>query len=266
MLQFIRIIAFIQSYAFSNGTGDVMGKVIAVTSGKGGTGKSTFCVCLAQSLAGRGKRVLLIDLDEGLRCLDILLGVESGLVFDLSDVIAGRPVEDAVYSSSENSGIYLIPAPAEPGSLSVRALEDVTGRLIPEYDYLIFDFPAGIDFSLCAALPRQTQMIAVCCPDAVSVRDAAEVCRRLPEFDRAPVLVLNRFVAGDMRNGSVRCIDDIIDSSGFRMLGIIPESRELALLASHNALKRGGKPYRAFDRIAGRLCGEHIKLPPPKKI
>lgn len=243
-----------------------MGKVIAVTSGKGGTGKSTFCVGLSRSLAAKGNRLLLIDTDEGLRCLDLLLGIDRELVFDLSDIIGGRPIGDAIYTVPGNEGINLIPAPAEPGSLTPDSFEALLGNVIPEYDYIIIDFPAGLDFSLYRVLPRQALIIAVCCPDAVSVRDAASVCSHIPSFEKEPVLILNRFKAEDVKNGIVGCIDDTIDRSGFRLLGIVPESRELALLASIHSFSKKGRARRAFDRIAARLSGERCCLPPPKKI
>lgn len=243
-----------------------MGKVIAVTSGKGGTGKSTFCVGLALSLSRLGKKVLLIDLDAGLRCLDLMLGIDAELVFDLSDAIGGRPLSDAVYRCPSDENISLIPAPAEPDSLTAASLAPLLSRVLGDCDYLLLDFPAGIDFSLFEALPQQTQIIAVCCPDPVSVRDAAVVCARLPKLKRAPVFVLNRFLCEDVRSGAAAGIDDAIDRSGFRLLGIIPESRELALFASSHRLKRNGRSQKAFDRIARRLDGQHVRLPAPKKI
>lgn len=243
-----------------------MGKVIAVTSGKGGTGKSTFCVGLARSLASRGGHILLIDTDAGLRCLDLLLGIDSELVFDLSDALGGRAFGDSIYTVPGNENISLIPAPAQPNIPDTAAFGTLLGKVIPDYDFIILDFPAGLDFSLCRVLPKQTQVIAVCCPDPVSVRDAAAVCSVLPEFDKAPVLVLNRFVAKDVKTGTVYGIDDIIDRSGFRLLGIVPESKELALLASVKKLQIKGRAGKAFERIAARLSGERIRLPSPKKI
>lgn len=243
-----------------------MGKVIAVTSGKGGTGKSTFCVGLARSLALRGNRILLIDADEGLRCLDLLLGIDSELVFDLSDIIGGRSVSDAVYASPKITGINLIPAPSKPGMLNAAAFGRLMNEIIPEYDYVIIDFPAGLDFSLYRVLPKQTRLIAVCSPDAVAVRDAAAVCSLAPRFEKEPVLIINRFIAEDVKKGAAGGIDEIIDRSGFRLLGIVPESRELAHPASICSLDKKGKAQRAFNRIAARLSGERIRLPSPKKI
>ncbi|MBE6727085.1 MAG: septum site-determining protein MinD [Ruminococcaceae bacterium] len=243
-----------------------MGKVIAITSGKGGTGKSTFSVGLAMGFSKLSKKVLLIDLDEGLRCLDLILGIDKELVFDLADILGERNIEDAIYHSPYDSNIDLIPAPDEPGQINADSFSLLIANLIGNYDYIIIDFPAGIDFSLYTALPVQTQFIAVCCPDPVSVRDAAVVCNRLPTMKKPPLFVINRFVYEDIRSGYFRNIDDIIDQSGFRLLGIVPESEELIFLSVNHKLKRRGRSSNAFLRISSRLNGEHIRLPKPKKI
>lgn len=243
-----------------------MGKTIAVTSGKGGTGKSTVSVGLALGFASLKKRVLLIDMDAGLRCLDLMLGIDSQLVFDLSDALSGRDWHDAVYSVPDNELLELIPAPAKLGGITNDAFSEFLKKVTDNYDIVLLDFPAGIDFELYGALPAQTQFIAVCCPDPVSVRDAAVVCDNLPKMSLNPVLILNKFVRDTMRFGLHRNIDDIIDTSGFRLLGIVPEERELALLSVYHKLKKRGRAFKAFERIARRLNGENVYLPKFKKI
>ncbi len=166
-----------------------MGKTIAVTSGKGGTGKSTVAVGIAMSFSRLGKKVLLIDLDAGLRCLDLMLGIDEKVVFDLWDVLSGRPLEDAVYPAANHENIFLIPAPAKFKELSSPAFREMLKKVNADYDITILDFPAGIDFRLYEALLPKTQMITVCNPDPVSVRDAAVVCENLPTFEKAPVFI-----------------------------------------------------------------------------
>lgn len=243
-----------------------MGKTIAVTSGKGGTGKSTVSVGLALGFASFKKSVLLIDMDEGLRCLDLMLGIDKELVFDLSDALAGRDWKDAVYSAPANEFISLIPAPNKLGSIPKQAFSSLLEEIYPEYDVIILDFPAGIDFELYTCLPRDTQFIAVCSPDPVSVRDAAIVCNNLPNVSHPPVLILNKFVRETMRCGIHNNIDDIIDASGFRLLGVVPEDTELLFLSVRHKLKHRKRVFKAFARIAGRLNGERIPLPKFKKI
>lgn len=243
-----------------------MGKTIAVTSGKGGTGKSTVSVGLALGFASLKKSVLLIDMDEGLRCLDLMLGIDKQLVFDLSDALSGRDWHDAVYPVPGHELLKLIPAPGRLGGITHDAFAEFLKEVTPHYDVVLLDFPAGIDFSLYTALPAETQFIAVCCPDPVSVRDAAVVCDSLPKMSLRPVLILNKFVRDIMRGGIHRNIDDIIDASGFRLLGIVPEDDELLFLSVYHKLKRRGRALKAFERIVRRLNGERIMLPKFKKI
>ena len=135
-----------------------------------------------------------------------------------------------------------------------------------EYDVIIFDFPAGMDFSLYTCLPDGTLFLTVAVPDPVSVRDAAAVSERLSEISCISRLIVNNFKYRLVKRGIFRNIDDIIDSAGLRLLGVVPSSEELAFLSVTHRLKPSGKPMRAFKRIAERLCGENILLPQPKKI
>ncbi len=243
-----------------------MGISIATTSGKGGTGKSTVSAALALAFSKMGKSVLLVDMDEGLRCLDLLLGVDHKVVFDLSDILKGTPISSATYSLATNPLINIIPAPSQIGCISADALSIFAKKVKSMYDIIIFDFPAGLDFSLYSAVGFDTQFLAICNPDPVSVRDAAAVCASIGEFKNPPRLIINRFNAEYIKKKIYSNIDDIIDISGFRLLGLVPQSNELMMLPINHTVHHRCRGFKAVYRIARRLCGEEVRLPKIKKI
>ena len=242
-----------------------MGKTYAITSGKGGVGKSTFSVGLSTAFSKRGKNVLLIDMDEGLRCLDVMLGIDKNIVFDLSDILSGNQLSNAVYDTSIPN-LYLIPAPLQCGMINADTFTNFITEVEKLFDIIIFDFPAGIDFSLYTCLPKETLFLTVAFPDPVTIRDAAVVSNKLYEMGLSSRLILNAFDYTLTKKMVFKNIDDIIDQSGLQLLGIVPTSKELKLLSIKHNLKSNGNAMKAFSRIAGRLMGEKILLPKLKKI
>lgn len=243
-----------------------MGSVYGVTSGKGGVGKSTIAVGLALAFAHAGKSVLLVDMDEGLRCLDIMLDIDKTSVFDLSDLFDGRSLEDVVYPSPLKKGVFLIPAPSNIGMIDADELSKLSNILVKSFDVVIFDFPAGVDFSLYRSLPEDTLFITVATPDPVSVRDASAVSLRLSGMNLKSRLIINRFNYKESRKYNQKNIDSIIDTTSIRLLGLVPESEEMRMFSLNHKLSRKGNTAKAFIRIAKRLSGENILLPKLKKI
>lgn len=241
-----------------------MGKIFAVTSGKGGVGKSTVSAGLALSFSTLGYKTLLVDMDEGLRCLDLMLGVDKQVVLDLSDILGGREINDAVYEVNQN--LFLIPAPQKSGLIDAFSLANFANDVNNLYDIVIFDFPAGIDFSLYGSLPKDALFLTVAFPDAVTVRDAAVVSGLLGEMGLSSRLIINRFEYKLSKKRGFKGIDDIIDEAYLQLVGIVPNSDELKNLSSGKIPKIKSKPMKAFIRIAKRLLGENILLPKVKKI
>lgn len=241
-----------------------MGKIFAITSGKGGVGKSTVSAGLSLALSTLGYKVLLVDMDEGLRCLDLMLGIDNQVVLDLSDILQGREINDAVYKVKEN--LSLVPAPQKLGMIDAFSLANFANDVKALYDVVIFDFPAGIDFSLYTSLPKDALFLTVAFPDAVTVRDAAIVSGLLAEKGCESRLIINRFDYKISKRKVYKSIDDIIDEAQLQLIGIVPQSSELQLLSLGQPLKKNGKPMKALIRISKRLMGQQILLPKINKI
>lgn len=243
-----------------------MGKIYTVTSGKGGVGKSTFSAGISCAFAGEGKSVLLVDMDAGLRCLDLILGVSASLVFDISDVLLGKPLEEVVCPVPEFKKLDLLAAPQREGMIDTFSFAGFAAEVAEIYDVVVFDFPAGFDFELCTACPKNTTHLVVVTPDVVCIRDAAEVCERLTSFSDKVRMVLNRFDISFIKRGIYKNVDEAIDRTGIQLIGIVPYSNELIIAAAKGKPAKRGRAVKAFKRITKRLAGENVRLPKPKKI
>ena len=235
-----------------------LGRIFAVVSGKGGVGKSTLTCGLGIQLAKQGKKVLLIDADEGLSCLDIMLGVTENMVFNLSDVLEDRcAAENAVYSSP--MGVDFIGAPSAFGEIDQEKFMSLCGELRKKYEYIFIDSTAGIGRGFKAAVACANEIIVVVSADAVCIRDAARVNDIIDDMDgeKSCRMVINRFDRRYMKRKDIRAIDEIIDETGIQMLGIVPFDRKIMKVGAP-LLK--GKAASACGRIVKRICGMNIAL------
>lgn len=261
-----------------------MGIATVITSGKGGVGKSTASVGLGRALAARGRRVLLVDCDAGLRGLDRLSGTEADLVYDISDVVFGRcspaqaiypcPAQDMPKGSQgpepeesgdASRGLFLLPAPARVEDM-VRP--PVMRRLIPllkrYYDHVLLDSPAGVGMGFQSAACAADRALVLCGPDPVSVRSAASVRLLLDHLgisDRR--LVINQFDRGLFREtGAFSDLDGVIDAAGIRLGALVPLDHSLAAAFLRGRPAPEGSPgMLALSRAAARLEGEKVPMP-----
>ena len=246
-----------------------MGRLIAVTSGKGGAGKSSVSVHLAVALSQMSNKVLIVDLDAGMRCLDIMLGVSNNLIFDLGDVLNdNKSIEEAsLIVPSSNENLHFLAAPLKE-KINPAKLSEFVKNAANFYDFVILDFPAGTVDELYSALPRYTEALVVCNADAVSLRDAAIMGTDLSELNLMSVrLILNRVSFETMRRGITANIDEVIDESGIRLMGVVPQSMDVYMsCCSGQALPKKSRAAKAFNRIAKRIMGYDVPLVPYKKI
>ncbi len=238
-------------------------KTIMVASGKGGTGKSTVSVLLGARLAAHGKKVLLIELDSGLRSVDIISGVYGKTVYDIEDVLCGRcSGEKAVVESPLYPGLSVISAPYEDGAVTKEALQKLCLAMEPFFDIIMLDTAAGMGAPFQAAKACATQALLVLTPDPVALRDGRIVSDALFNSDMPEIrLIVNRVAHKTFQQGAVRDIDECIDTVCAQLIGILPESPELQIAAAKGtALPADCLAFTAVDNIARRLEGERITL------
>ena len=241
-----------------------MDNVWAVASGKGGTGKSTAAANLGAALAASGRRVLLVDLDLGLRCLDFCLGLHDRVLFDLMDVLEGgcRPC-DAILAHPAVAGLHLLPASQSRSAadFDARRLQDLCGILSGEFDAVFLDCPPGIGPVPAGAAAAAGRGLLVTTPDPAAVRDAD---RMAAEFSAAGIteiyLVVNRFRSEFLQKGISLPAQEISAALGAPLLGTVPEDPavEAATLQGEPVvLRQADSPAaRIFTAMARRLPGK----------
>ena len=238
-------------------------RIVMVASGKGGTGKSTVSVLLGGRLAAHGKRVLLIELDSGLRSVDIISGVYGKTVYDIEDVLSGRCEGDkAVVQSPLYPGLSVISAPYEGGVVETADLQRLCRAMADVFDFILLDTAAGMGAPFKAAAACAGQCLLVLPPDPVSLRDGRIVSDALYEQGLREIrLVVNRLAPHTFKNGAVRDLDECIDTVCAQLIAVIPESAELQrAAAAGSALPVDCAAFEAFDRLARRLLGQRVGL------
>ena len=230
--------------------------VIMVASAKGGVGKSTLCVGLGNILSECGKKTLLVDMDIGVRSLDLLLNVAEKTVYNWGDVLNNNcEPSKALIGISKN--LTLLPAPVSiNGDFSKDEMKKLIELYKGSFDYILLDAPAGIETGFMLSLKCAEECVVVSTPDPVSIRAASGAASLVRKNGIGDVrLVLNRF---NKKQHKFICVDDIIDSVGARFLGIVPESKDIALTAIGEELPYDSKGNMAYLRIAKRLMGENV--------
>ena len=247
-----------------------MGKVIAVVSGKGGTGKTTTVGAIGSCLAVMGYRTLCVDCDSGLRNLDLTLGMSERAVRDYSDVLSGAAITEAASEHPEVPGLWFLSAPSVSAAreADVGALAGLAESAREAFDFCLLDSPAGIGpgfrFTACCA----DAALIVTTGDAAGIRGAQRVSQELDGLGVTEQrLIVNRVDERQFRRSGMT-VDDIIDITGVQLIGLVYEDRRVPLAAnSEKALvlyERSGAAVQ-FLRAAQRLCGERVDVSPTSK-
>ena len=242
-----------------------MGIVTAVVSGKGGTGKTSVCAGIAGCLAAEGQRVLCIDMDMGLRNLDISLGMRETAALPFTAVMRGEyaPLDAARHPQIENLFLLTAPVNEAPEELDAEAFGGMLQTLRTQYDWVLLDAPAGVGAGFRLAAQFADRVLVVSNGDPASLRDAGRVAELLFHDDGAEIrLVVNR-VSPKLFRKMRATVDDVMDSVGLPLLAVIPEDENVMLAAAENtalALYSAKGASRACLHAARRLCGRKMPL------
>lgn len=244
------------------------GRVIVITSGKGGVGKTTTTANIGAALANLGEKVALLDADIGLRNLDLALGLENRIVYDIVDVVEGRAkLRQALIKDKRNQNLALLPAAQtrDKSAVNPAQMKQIVAELQEEgYTFILIDCPAGIEQGFKNATAGATEAIVVTNPEMASVRDADRIIGLLEaqELHNA-MLIVNRLRVQMVKNQEMLGVEDVqeILGSNIKLLGIVPDDE--AIITSTNrgepvAMTEGTLSGQAYRNIARRLRGETV--------
>lgn len=240
-------------------------KVVTITSGKGGVGKTTAVANIGVALAMKGLKVVCVDSDIGLRNLDVVLGLENRIVYDLVDVVEGRcRLRQAMIRDKRLEELYLIPAAQtrDKSAVSPSDMVHLCNELRDECDWALIDSPAGIERGFRNAIAPADQVIVMTNPEISAVRDADRVIGLLEADEKGPAqLIINRLNPTMVKRGDMLSVEDVLDLLAVDLIGLVPDD-ESVLVASNKgsplALDGKNKVGQAFHNIARRLLGEQV--------
>lgn len=241
------------------------GKVVTITSGKGGVGKTTAAANIGAALAAGGQSVVCIDADIGLRNLDVVMGLENRIVYDLVDIIEGRcRLRQAMIRDKRLPDMHLIPAAQtrDKSAVSPSDMVRLCNELRTEHQWIIVDSPAGIERGFRNALAPSDIVIVITNPEVSAVRDADRIIGLIEAEEKGPArLIINRIRADMVRRGDMLTVDDIIELLAIDLIGMIPEDEQIMMGTNRGvpvALNGKSKSGLAYRNIAARLQGEEI--------
>lgn len=244
-----------------------MGEAIVITSGKGGVGKTTTTANLGTALALMEKKVCLIDTDIGLRNLDVVMGLENRIIYDIVDCLTERcKLSQALIKDKRFDYLTLLPAAqtSDKSALTIEGMQKIIAELKQDYDYILIDCPAGIEQGYQNAVAGADKAIVVTTPEKSGVRDADRIIGLLEkEAIEAPKLIINRIRNHMMKNGDMLEIDDILQILSIDLIGIVIDDEEVIKAANHGepvALHPTSKASIAYRNIARRILGETVPL------
>jgi septum site-determining protein MinD len=240
-------------------------KAITITSGKGGVGKTTTTANLGVALARLNKKVIVVDADIGLRNLDVVMGLENRIVYDLVDVVEGRcKLRQAMIKHKQFPDLYLIPAAQTRDKTAVSPMDMVriVDKLREGFDFILIDSPAGIERGFRNAVAPADEALIVTNPEVSAVRDADRIIGLIEAEKKGPAqLILNRVKMDMVRKGEMLSANDVTDILAIKLIGIVPEDENVVPASNSGipvTLNENSRAGIAFTNIARRLNGETV--------
>lgn len=243
------------------------GRVITITSGKGGVGKTTTTANLGVALALQGKRVVCIDADIGLRNLDVVMGLENRIVYDIVDIVEGRArMRQAMIKDKRLPELYLIPAAQtrDKSAISPDQMRTLCEDLKAENDFVLVDSPAGIEQGFKNAIAGADEVLIVTTPEVSAVRDADRIIGLCEAAEKStPRLIINRIRPAMVKRGDMLSVEDVLEILAIDLLGIVPDDENIIVTTNRGtpaAMDNHSQAGQAYRNISGRLLGNDVPL------
>ncbi len=244
-----------------------MGEVFVVTSGKGGVGKTTTTANIGTGLAAQGKKVVLMDTDIGLRNLDVVMGLENRIVYDIVDVAHENcKLKQALIKDKRFENLYLLPAAQtkDKNAVTEEQMRAMCQTLKEEFDYVVIDCPAGIEQGFKNAIAGADWAIVVTNPEVSAVRDADRIIGLLEANGLAdPKLIVNRVRPNMVKQGDMMDVNDMLEILAVKLLGVVPDDDSIVISTNRGepaVLDQNSRAGQAYRNIVQRIMGQDVPL------
>ena len=241
-----------------------MSEVIVITSGKGGVGKTTTTANVGTGLAQLDKKVVMIDTDIGLRNLDVVMGLENRIVYNLVDVIEGKcRLKQALIKDKKHPGLCLLPSAQtrDKDAVNPEQMQELINELKEEFDYILLDCPAGIEQGFKNAIAGADRALVVTTPEISAIRDADRIIGLLEANEKGRIdLVINRIRMDMVKRGDMMSVADVTDILAVNLLGIVPDDEQIVVSTNQGEPLVGSKSLagQAYANICKRIVGEEV--------